>query len=530
MAVESTGSISVASQPTPTSTEKACSEEGITGHSKRKVTKFSPLSLIKTAYQQAQPKLKALTSRKVEIIEPLPRQTDARAILPDYQAGKVKSAPSLTALTQGKTLGEGAFGTVYQAQESVVESKQSLREKFRSMLRIKSKISSPQQLGKHYVVKRQALTGTEADKAAQIKSISSENTIQNIAPGALPVTASKVSADGKFHETMMEHGGGSLSSVMGEFTERGDRKEGALPAEQTIDLSRQLVSQLRDIHAAGVIHRDIKAENVLVNNQGKAALVDYGNAAHTTNEDPSTARLRGTAGSAIYMAPEMIEGKKYGQKADVWSMGMLLAEMATGKEPPVPDMKVNPDGKTLKKISVNEKNLARFKLLVSKNRNLSPEFKSLIKGMLERDPDKRLSAKQAAAHPYFSGTDTKTMSSVQLQSKHNQLYSQLAKAEQALFEARKSGADISALRESVTSLGNQMKELQTLINTKNIESQINTLDNRKDQIEERLFELRQQRQTRSVKKEIKTLDQQLPRIELNITALQSELQTPEQKK
>ncbi len=536
MAVESTGAVTSSRAHVTTPAES--SHEAHTRHSKRKVTRFSPLELFKNSYQRAKPRVKGLLSRKVahvisnlkaKPLTPLPRQAEARATSPEFQAGKVKSAPDLSTVKEGRLLGEGAFGKVYEANnkpEPVQQEKMKLTDRLRSKLGLKIKIkdiSSPTHLSKNYVVKRQALKGTEEEKTKQLAGIERETRIQNLAPGTAPILASRTDTKNSYHETMMLHSGASLSEAMGKFTESGDREAGALPKEINYAVGKQLVNQLSDVHSAGVIHRDIKAENVLIDGQGKAALIDYGNALHSDKTDPSLARVSGTAGSAIYMAPEMIEGKKYGQKADVWSMGMLLAEMATGKEPPVPNMEVNDDGRTLKKISVNDKRLALFKSRLSRSPHLSPALKDLLKGMLERDPDKRLSAHEAAAHPYFSETKAiEARSSPQLQSDYNTLFSELVRTEQALASVKQSGADSQELETSIKELGGQLKELQKQLDQKNIDSQISTLEKRIDTIEERLFKLRHKSKlTRKEKREVSALEQQQVSIPINIQALKS---------
>mmetsp|Transcript_9066 Transcript_9066/g.11988 ORF Transcript_9066/g.11988 Transcript_9066/m.11988 type:complete len:102 (-) Transcript_9066:205-510(-) len=79
------------------------------------------------------------------------------------------------------------------------------------------------------------------------------------------------------------------------------------------------------------MHRDIKSDNILINSKGDLKLADFGFAAHLTQERQNrTSRV----GTVCWMAPELIKGvQKYDTKVDVWSLGILLMEMAEGQPP-----------------------------------------------------------------------------------------------------------------------------------------------------------------------------------------------------
>src|SRR5436305_10742386 len=112
----------------------------------------------------------------------------------------------------------------------------------------------------------------------------------------------------------------------------------ALPAEEVLRLGEQMASGLEAAHKEGVIHRDLKPSNVKVTPDGRLKILDFGLAflLKAETEVTATAPLTDTysdAGTLPYMSPEQIKGQKPDARADVWSAGAVLYEMATGKRP-----------------------------------------------------------------------------------------------------------------------------------------------------------------------------------------------------
>ena len=92
-------------------------------------------------------------------------------------------------------------------------------------------------------------------------------------------------------------------------------------------IAYELLSVLVFIHSAGLIHRDVCCDNILLSSQGAVKLGDFGYAAQVTENR----RKRTTViGAPTYMAPEVINGCRYDSKADIWSFGIILLEMAEG--------------------------------------------------------------------------------------------------------------------------------------------------------------------------------------------------------
>lgn len=108
-------------------------------------------------------------------------------------------------------------------------------------------------------------------------------------------------------------------------------KAGVFEEKYIAVIVRELVLALQSVHRLGVIHRDLKAANVLITNEGNVNLCDFGVAAEITSNSLKRTTM---AGTPYWMAPEVIrEGDQYNVKADIWSLGITVYEIATGNPP-----------------------------------------------------------------------------------------------------------------------------------------------------------------------------------------------------
>jgi len=104
-----------------------------------------------------------------------------------------------------------------------------------------------------------------------------------------------------------------------------------LPLAQVLDIATQIASGLAAAHAKGIIHRDIKPQNILVDKDGKVKILDFGLA-----KLQGASRLTKEAfamGTVNYMSPEQGQGKDVDQRTDIWSFGVVLYEMISGELP-----------------------------------------------------------------------------------------------------------------------------------------------------------------------------------------------------
>jgi len=115
--------------------------------------------------------------------------------------------------------------------------------------------------------------------------------------------------------------GESLRSVLNRF--------GGLPIRKATDLIIQICSGLREAHAQGIVHRDLKPENVMIDGQGGVKIMDFGIA----RSMEAATRLTGSmVGTPAYMAPEQVAGKSIDYRTDIYSLGLIMYELFTGKQ------------------------------------------------------------------------------------------------------------------------------------------------------------------------------------------------------
>jgi len=106
-----------------------------------------------------------------------------------------------------------------------------------------------------------------------------------------------------------------------------------MTVEKVLRYSRDIATGMTVAHQAGVIHRDLKPANILINQEGLLKIVDFGVAAAASSGDTQLTKTGYVIGSPKYMAPEQILGKKVDETADIYSVGVIMYEMATGIPP-----------------------------------------------------------------------------------------------------------------------------------------------------------------------------------------------------
>jgi len=144
----------------------------------------------------------------------------------------------------------------------------------------------------------------------------------------LPRVSDHFDADGNAYLVMDFVYGRRLDEVIAQ--------EGALDEEEVLDWARQLIEALAHCHERGVIHRDVKPQNVIITWQGKAVLVDFGLAKLVDPDDPRTRTVMRGLGTPEYAPPEQYDTRKGGTdpRTDIYSLGATLYHALAGSAPP----------------------------------------------------------------------------------------------------------------------------------------------------------------------------------------------------
>lgn len=161
-----------------------------------------------------------------------------------------------------------------------------------------------------------------------------------------------------------------------------------MPEHQVRRLARQLLSGLKELDTFNIVHGDIKIENILVGDDYtiKISGFTYARVLKSPNETLST-----TVGTPLTMAPEVIKGKSYDKKCDIWSLGVVLYQLLTGRYPFLPE-------------TFSQKEL--YKHILDPNSlkfpdYLSPTVKDLLSSMLTVDPKQRIELDKICEHPWI---------------------------------------------------------------------------------------------------------------------------------
>jgi serine/threonine protein kinase/pimeloyl-ACP methyl ester carboxylesterase/tetratricopeptide (TPR) repeat protein len=239
-------------------------------------------------------------------VQTLLENDDARSVAPELTEivkGSILSFQRVDDLV-GRTishyrvlekLGEGGMGTVYKARDDRLD-------RFVALKFLPTYLSAKKELKDRFIQEAKAAAALDHANICTVYEI-----------GEAP--------DGQLFISMACYEGETLR-------EKIDR--GPLPLGLALSYAEQAAQGLAQAHAAGIVHRDIKPANLFITNRGQAKILDFGIAkvadVHLTNAGA-------LVGTVAYMSPEQGDGRATDYRTDVWSLGVVLYEMLTGKHP-----------------------------------------------------------------------------------------------------------------------------------------------------------------------------------------------------
>jgi serine/threonine-protein kinase len=239
-----------------------------------------------------------------------------------------------------KELGRGGMGIVFQAHDKELKEQVAI------------KILSP-------------LLSNDAEALERLKrEVSAARRITH--PNV--IRTYDISEVGGLHYVSMEFfAGASLKEQI--------KQNGALSPMQAYSIASQICDGLQAAHAQGVIHRDLKSQNVILNPAGQIKIIDFGLAAIAETQGLTATGL--IMGSPEYMAPEQVAGKRVDERADIYALGVVLYEIFTGRVPFTGESAISIGFQQLKDDPPVPHTF---------NPQISPEIEKIILKALQKDP------------------------------------------------------------------------------------------------------------------------------------------------
>ncbi|HEY2017166.1 MAG TPA: protein kinase [Bryobacteraceae bacterium] len=319
------------------------------------------LRIYNAAREQSESERRAFVERESsdpeiagEVLEMLEFATDPDAPPTPAPVAADRSGMRIGRYQIGRLIGRGGMGEVYEARDSDLDRPVAI------------KFLLPEAMGDRSAVVRLV---REAKAASALNH-----------PNILTV-----------HEVLQSPSGLAMATELVEGQALRAFRATGVPLPKLMTWGRQIASALEAAHQEGIVHRDIKPENLMVREDGYVKVLDFG-LAREFSETPRTvsrsSALGAAAGTPRYMSPEQLRGERLTGASDVFSLGIVLYEFATGRHPfeaayawetahainsrqPMPPVKLNP--------------------------SIPPELQSLIQAMLAKKPESRPSAKEVAA-------------------------------------------------------------------------------------------------------------------------------------
>jgi hypothetical protein len=317
------------------------------------------LEKIKLSQQETEKKNRELAKKNQELVESHQRADRIFSALAEALPGTVLEGK----YRLDEKIGSGGFGAVYRATHLVMKHL------------IAVKIFRP-------------MAGNDSAEALERFQLEAVSASRVSHPNAVLILDSGVSSEGIAYIAMELLDGCPLTDELSE--------KGVLSLERCAEILVPVCDVLSHVHMAGIIHRDIKPDNIFLHHtsQGEVIkVVDFGIAKPMENipgmESKNLTATGGFIGTVTYMSPERVDGKQYDGRADVYSLGVMLYEMLCGRVPFLPGAS-GQIGVVMQHMTQAPPPLKEF------NPNVPAAIEKVVMRALEKDPEKRPTAEELA--------------------------------------------------------------------------------------------------------------------------------------
>ena len=283
-------------------------------------------------------------------------------------------------------VGNGGMATVYRAKDMILNRNVAVKV-------LKEEFTTDEEFIRRFNVEAQSAAALTHPNIVSIYDVGNENNIYYIV----------------------------MELIQGKTLKQIIIKDGKLPWKWSVNIAIQIAQALEAAHKNNIIHRDIKPHNIIITEEGTAKVTDFGIAKAVSN---STITAFGTTiGSVHYFSPEHARGGYTDAKSDIYSLGVVMYEMLTGRVPFDADTPVSIALKHMQEKPVEPRTL---------NEKIPPAINSIIMKAMEKEPSLRYQSatemlkdlKLALKNPEGTGdddskTDTQKVNVVKNESKHS---------------------------------------------------------------------------------------------------------------
>lgn len=253
----------------------------------------------------------------------------------------------------GKRVGSGGMAEVYVAQDMVLGRKVAVKVLNQDLSDNKKFVTRFKQ---------------EAQSAS---ALAHPNIVKILDAGEENVTDADGAEHVQFYLVMEYVDGLELSKLVA---------RGPLKVSEAIRVTDELLTAVEFAHKAGIVHRDIKPDNIMITRSGNVKVLDFGIARAAAEAFDDLAQTTSVLGTAAYFSPEQAQGKKVDNRTDIYAVGIVLFEMLTGKVPFEGDTAV----------AVAHQHIHAQPVVPSTfNAKVSPELNAVVLTALSKDPKKR---------------------------------------------------------------------------------------------------------------------------------------------